>query len=249
MEAVFRYRMTVAYDGTAYAGWQVQPECRTIQSELQKALHRFSGCDVKIHGSGRTDAGVHARGQVVHLDLVRKLDPSLLQRALNALLPDDIRVMEAFETSPEFHARKHAVGKEYRYFIWNAPVLEPTARLHHLHVVAELDLEAMQEAAQYLIGRHDFCAFSANPSRFVETTVRTLYALTVARKGSVVSISVRGDGFLYKMVRSIAGWLIRVGGGEVTVAQTAAVLESKERTSAVPTAQPMGLFLWEVWYD
>ncbi len=249
MDEQFRYRMTVAYEGTAYAGWQMQPGCLTIQSELQAALFRFCGAAVKVHGSGRTDAGVHARGQVAHVDLPRPFDPASLQRALNAMLPADIRVLEAAVAAPDFHARRQATGKEYRYFIWNSAVMLPTARHVHHHVPSALDVEAMQAAAAVLTGRHDFAAFSANPSRFVESTVRTIQALRMERTEAVISMSVCGDGFLYKMVRSIAGWMIRVGRGEVSVADTAVVLASGERTAAVPTAPPAGLFLWQVWYD
>lgn len=244
-----RYRVTVAYDGTAYGGWQVQPNANTVQAELQAVLKRLSdGGDVHVHGSGRTDAGVHARGQVAHFDFPRPFAPAALVRAMNACLPLDIRVMDAAIVADDFHARKSAVGKAYRYFIWNAPVMRPTARLYHVHEREPLDLAAMQEAAAYLIGQHDFAAFSSNPHRFVETTVRTIQSLTVSCMDDQITIAVYGDGFLYKMVRSLAGWLIRVGRGEVTPGQTREVLTSGERTARVPTAPPQGLFLWQVDY-
>ncbi len=243
-----RFRITVAYDGTSYGGWQIQPNANTVQAELQAVLKRLGGGEVLVHGSGRTDAGVHARGQVAHFDFPRPFAPDMLVRAMNACLPPDIRVMDAAIVADDFHARKSAVGKEYRYFIWNAPVLLPTARLYHLHEHEPLDTAKMQEAAAWLVGQHDFAAFSANPNRFVETTVRTIQSLMVSRVDEQITIAVRGDGFLYKMVRSLAGWLIRVGRGEVPPAQTREVLASCERTARVPTAPPQGLFLWQVDY-
>ncbi len=247
--SVRRFRITVMYDGTAYGGWQIQPNANTVQAELQAVLKRLGGSDVHVHGSGRTDAGVHARGQVAHFDFPRPFTPEALVRAMNACLPDDIRVMEAAIVPDGFHARKSATGKEYRYFIWNAPVMSPTERLYHVHVPEPLDVATMQAAAGVLIGRHDFAAFSANPNRFVETTVRTIQSLTVARLDEQITIAVHGDGFLYKMVRSLAGWLIRVGRGEVSSEQTAGILASCERTARVPTAPPQGLFLWQVDYN
>jgi tRNA pseudouridine38-40 synthase len=243
-----RFRITVAYDGTAYGGWQIQPNANTVQAELQAVLKRLGGGDVLVHGSGRTDAGVHARGQVAHFDFPRPFAPVALVRAMNACLPPDIRVVEAAIVAGDFHARKSAIGKEYRYFIWNAPVMLPTARLYHLHEHEPLDTERMQAAAGALIGQHDFAAFSANPNRFVETTVRTIQSLAVSRVDEQITIAVHGDGFLYRMVRSLAGWLIRVGRGEVPPEQTAAILASRERTAHVPTAPPQGLFLWQVDY-
>ncbi len=162
-----RFRITVAYDGTAYGGWQIQPNANTVQAELQAVLKRLGAGDVKVHGSGRTDAGVHARGQVAHFDLPRPFAPTALVRAMNACLPPDIRVMDAAAVTAGFHARKSAVGKAYRYFIWNAPVMLPTARLYHLHETEPLDIATMQAAAACLVGKHDFAAFAANPSRFV----------------------------------------------------------------------------------
>jgi len=246
--SVRRYRITVAYDGTAYAGWQMQPGNPTIQESLQVALRKLCGEDVNVHGSGRTDAGVHARGQVAHFDFPRPFAPLSLVRAINAYIPPDIRVLDASIAAPDFDARRDASGKEYRYFIWNGPMMPPTARLYHLHLPAPLDLVAMRDAAAVLTGRHDFAAFSANPNRYVETTVRTVHSLAVENENEVITVAACGEGFLYKMVRSIAGWLIRVGQGDVNARDTAAVLASRERTAAVPTAPPQGLFLWSVRY-
>jgi tRNA pseudouridine38-40 synthase len=244
-----RYRVTLAYDGTAYAGWQTQPGRDTVQRRLQDALHFLAGGQaVKVHGSGRTDAGVHALGQVAHFDLPRPMPPAALRRALNARLPPDIRALAARRAAPDFHARRSAKGKEYRYFIWQGEVLPPLLRNTRAHVRRPLDAAAMRAAAALLRGRRDFAAFTANPDRVVETTVRHLRRLSVARRGREIVIRAEADGFLYRMVRSLAGWLIRVGEGAEPAARTRDVLAAAERTAHVPTAPPQGLFLWHVRY-
>lgn len=244
-----RYRLTVGYDGTAYSGWQIQPHHPSIQETMERALHQLTGQTARIHSSGRTDAGVHAYGQSAHFDLPGRAEPARLLLGFNALLPDDIRVFTLRPAPPDFHARFSATGKEYRYHLWNGPVLPPHERWYRTHVRApRLDLEAMRRAAAALVGTHDFAAFSANPNREIEGTVRTIRALTVRRSGCRVDLRVRGDGFLYKMVRSLAGFLIRVGRGEVEASVTETILHSGVRTARVPTAPPQGLFLWKVEY-
>lgn len=243
-----RFKITVGYDGTGYAGWQVQPNAVTVQEKLEGVLANLNGGPVKVHGSGRTDQGVHARGQVAHFDMEKAFSPRDLNRALNALLPEDIRVIKVQKAADGFHARKHAAEKVYCYFIWNGETMPPTERLDHLHVAQKLDIEAMRRAAEMLVGRHDFAAFTANPNRVVESTVRELFDLLVRKRGNEVVIVARGEGFLYKMVRSLAGWLLRVGKGEVAPEETSAILESRIRTARVPTAKPQGLFLWKVSY-
>lgn len=246
--AVFRYRMVVAYDGQAYAGWQVQPHHPTIQKCVEAALKQMTGETVKVHGSGRTDQGVHARGQVTHFDLAKQWKGAILQRGLNAILPQDIRVLRAARAKPDFHARRSAVKKEYRYFIWNAPIMDPCRRFYAVHVRQPLDVKAMQAAAKRLTGRHDFAAFKASSNQFIESTVREVFLLSVSRKGGLITVRAAGEGFLYKMVRSLAGILLRVGKGEVTLDEVDAILASRTRTAQVPTAPPEGLFLWQVWY-
>ena len=243
-----RYKITVSYDGAAYKGWQVQPGCRTIQGEIESVLERLNRAPVKVHGSGRTDAGVHALGQVAHFDLERAFEPQSVLRALNGWLPPDIRIMRSEAVSADFHARKSARQKEYRYFIRNRLIMPPLERNTHLHVRNPLDVDAMRAAAALFVGRHDFAAFTANPNRVVESTVRTVFALDVRKKGSEVILIAVGEGFLYKMVRSLAGWLVRVGKGEVAAADTLQTLDSEIRTAAVPTAAAHGLVLWKVRY-
>lgn len=242
-----RYRITLSYDGSDYAGWQIQPNGRTVQETLEQAVRTLTGETVKIHGSGRTDQGVHARMQVAHLDLEmdRKIN---MAKALNSVLPADIRILKVEKAAADFHARRSAAGKEYRYFIWNAELLPPFLRRYRTHVRRRLDVEAMRRAAALLTGRHDFAAFTANPNREVDGTVRHLTALRVLKRGSEIVIVARGEGFLYKMVRSLAGFLIRVGEGGVRPEEAAAILHSRQRTARVPTAPPEGLFLWRVFY-
>ena len=153
--AVMRYRLAVAYDGSAFHGWQVQPRQITVQATLEEALARCSGETVKVHGSGRTDHGVHARGQVAHFELAHRFAPATLQKALNAVLPDDVRILKMARTTHDFDARRGAKGKEYRYFIWNAPVLDPFLRSYRAHVWRRLDIAAMNAAAADLLGVHD----------------------------------------------------------------------------------------------
>jgi tRNA pseudouridine38-40 synthase len=244
-----RFRLTISYDGTAYAGWQVQPHDPSVQQTIETVLSKIVNHPVKLHGSGRTDRGVHARGQVAHADLATRMDAAALQRALNARLPPDIRILAASRTRPAFHARRSAVGKEYRYFIWNDVVLPPVKRLYAAHVYGPLDVSRMQAAAEHFVGTHDFAAFTANPNREVEGTVRTVFAATVARRGREIVFRVSGGGFLYKQVRSMAGFLLRVGSGaEEPDAVRVLMAAAAARTARVPSAPPQGLFLWRVWY-
>jgi len=243
-----RYKITVSYDGSAYAGWQVQPNGPTIQAQLEKVLLKVTGEKVKIHGSGRTDQGVHARGQVAHFDLKNARNPSYLKKGLNAVLPLDIRILKIQNADPEFHARRHAVSKEYRYFIRNSEIIPPFIRLYRAHVRKKLDVKTMQRAASLLVGKHDFAAFTSIPNTKVYSTIRNLMKLDVRKRGSDIVILARSEGFLYKMVRSLVGFLIRVGEGAVPPEEARTILYSKQRTARVPTARPEGLFLWHVDY-
>lgn len=243
-----RYRMVVAYDGTNYWGWQAQPAHRTIQGELELVLFELTGQLERMHSSGRTDRGVHAREQVVHFELAVPVVLRKLQLGFNALLDEDIRVLAVRKAAPRFHARLSVAGKEYRYFIWNDEIMPPFLRNYRALVRRPLDVKAMSEAARHLVGRQDFAAFSANPNREVNGTVRHLHELSVRRRGREVVLTAKGDGFLYKMVRSLAGYLIRVGTGEQEPRMAAEILASRTRTARVPTAAPEGLFLWKVRY-
>jgi tRNA pseudouridine38-40 synthase len=242
--------MTIAYDGTDYAGWQVQPRKNTVQAEIERVLETLAGKKVRIHHSGRTDAGVHAKGQVAHFDLEKPVeDLRRFQSSLNALLKPDVRVMKLQKVKDDFHARFGAVSKEYRYFIWNGPAVPPEQRLYRLHERRPLDIDAMNKAADILVGKHDFAAFTANPNREIGGTEKTITKITITRsREGDVKICVVGKGFLYKMVRSIAGFLLRIGVGELEPKDARRFLKNTERTNEIPTAKPLGLFLWKVDY-
>jgi tRNA pseudouridine38-40 synthase len=244
-----RFKLTVAYDGSAYAGWQVQPHQPSVQRTIEETLAGIVGHPVKIHGSGRTDQGVHARGQVAHVDLVCRMSAESVCRALNARLPRDIRVLKAVVVRPDFHARRSAVGKEYRYVVWNDALVLPDKRLYTAHAYRPLDVAAMRAGAAFFVGRHDFASFTANPQRVVESTVRTITAFTVNKRGKEIVFRVSGGGFLYKQVRSMVGFLLRVGEGAEPPGAVKELLDSRApRKARVPSAAPQGLFLWRVWY-
>ena len=242
------FKLTIAYDGTGYAGWQLQPNGKTIQEVVERALAKIAGRQVRMHGSGRTDAGVHARAQVANCTLDTQLTSATLLRALNANLPEDVRVVRVQEADAKFHARFSAAGKEYRYQVDCGVAADPFLRVYAWHHPRPLDIAAMRAAARLLKGRHDFSALSVNPMRIVETTVRTISKLSVTKRGNVLTIVVAADGFLYKMVRSIVGALVKVGEGRLTVGQLRQLMKAKQRTALVETAPAKGLFLWRVFY-
>lgn len=243
-----RWRFDISYDGSAFEGWQVQPGRTTLQGAVEKALSTIAGVPTKVHASGRTDAGVHARMQVCHADVDKPLPPERLFRSMNALLPPDVRVLRVRRVPYDFHARKSVREKEYRYLIWNAAVLPPFLRRYRLHVSRPLDVKAMRLAASLLVGRHDFASFTANPNREVASTVRAVARVTVRKRGSEIEIAVAGEGFLYRMVRSMAGFLLKVGEGGMSPSDASRLLAEKLRTAHVETAPPQGLFLWHVRY-
>ena len=247
-----RYRILVAYDGSDFKGWQRQPGQRTVQAALEDALSPLAAPDEHpvVSGSGRTDAGVHARGQTAHFDLRREMEPDALRRAMNNHLEQDVRVLSASVAAPDFDARRSAHCKEYRYFVWNAEEMDPVRRRYFAHVSQALDLGAMRSAAAKFLGEHDFAAFSANPQRPVESTVRRIDSIEiVAENPPVVEIRVVGNGFLYKMVRSISGFLLSVGAAKAKEAEIETIFASKTRTARVESAPACGLFLWRVWYE
>lgn len=244
-----RFKLTLAYDGTAYAGWQVQPAHPSVQQTIERVLEEIVGHPVKVHGSGRTDQGVHARGQVAHVDLACRMSAQAVGRALNARLPHDIRILKAGLARPDFHARRSAVGKEYRYVVWNDTQVLPDKRLYATHAYRPLDVTAMRVAAAFFVGRHDFASFTANPQRVVESTVRTIFSFSITRRGKEIVFRVSGEGFLYKQVRSMVGFLLRVGEGAEPPEAVKELLEAcAPRKARVPSAAPQGLFLWRVWY-
>jgi len=233
----------VAYDGTAYAGFQIQPNASTVQGELERVLAVICGEPVRITGAGRTDAGVHASGQVIDLRTTSGLATEELERGVNALLPEDIAISSLEPAEDSFHARFSATGRTYEYRIRNAPVRDPLwTRREHWHP-GELDVAAMRAAAAHLVGRHDFAAFAAG-----ESGERTVKRAEWISEGSVLRFEIESDAFLRGMVRGIVGTLLWVGRGKLTVERFAEVLAARDRALAGPSAPAKGLCLVAVRY-
>ena len=241
-------KLTLAYDGTRYVGWQRQAEGESIQGVLEDALARFEGNPVTVHGAGRTDAGVHALGQVASVQLTCGHDVDTLTRALNAQLPEDLRVRVIEEAPPGFHARFSARAKTYRYQIRNGRVASPFDRAYVWHLPERLDAPAMRCAAQTLAGRHDFSAFQSIGTQ-VPDSIRTITASDVRSEGDLLLYEVTADGFLRHMVRAIVGTLVEIGRGWRTPESIATLLANGVRAEAGATAPPHGLFLVRVDYD
>lgn len=241
-------KLTIQYDGTRYDGWQRQGNTdNTLQGRLEGVLSRMVGKPVEIQGAGRTDAGVHARGQVASVHLPEGYTPQEVQNYLNRYLPEDVAVVDVVEVGERFHARLSATGKEYRYHIRMGSVPDVFARKYQYQVEEPLDLAAMERAAGYLTGKHDFRSFCGN-RRFKKSTVREVFHIGVEVCGSDLTLVYRGDGFLYNMVRILTGTLLEVGLGQRTPESMVDILEAKERTAAGKTAPAQGLVLQEVYY-
>jgi tRNA pseudouridine38-40 synthase len=244
-----KYKVTIAYDGSGYSGWQRQENALGVQQVVEDALASLDGGFVRVYGSSRTDAGVHARGFVCHFALEKPIPPKNLVRAANARLPPSVRFMSATKAAAGFDARLSAKGKEYRYHVYQADILPPHLAPFWTFCHRPLDLAAMREAAAHFVGRHDFVSFSANPDRELDSTVRTIFSFDVKKSGPRHTFIVRGDGFLYKQVRSMAGFLLSVGRGAERADAVRELLEAKTpRTARVETAPPQGLSLWRVFY-
>jgi len=244
-----RYKAVIAYDGTSYSGWQYQENAVGIQQVVEEALAFLEGGPVRVFGSSRTDAGVHAKGFVGHFDLTKPIPPKNLVRAMNSRLPDAIRVMRASYAADDFDARLSAKGKEYRYQLYQADILPPHMAPYWTFCHRPLDLDAMRRAAAFFVGRHDFVSFAANPNRALDSTVRNIFSFEIGKSGPRHVFAVRGDGFLYKQVRSMVGFLISVGKGNERPEAVRELLEAKApRTARVETAPARGLFLWRVFY-
>lgn len=242
------YKLTIQYDGSRYDGWQRQGNTdNTIQGRLESVLSRLVGERVELHGAGRTDAGVHALGQTASVKLPGELPAAQVMEYLNRYLPEDIAVVGAEPADGRFHARLNAVGKVYRYEIRLGGVPDVFRRRYQYRVDQTLDVEAMRAAAAHLTGTHDFRAFCAN-KRYKKSTVRTVSAIELQQEGANLSITFRGDGFLYNMVRILTGTLLEVGLGERKAEDMPGILASLDRANAGRTAPAQGLTLVEVIY-
>lgn len=237
-----RVKLVVAYDGTAYHGWQVQPNGRTIEGELNRALSELLQEEIQVIGASRTDSGVHALCNVAVFDTQARIPAEKICYAVNQRLPEDIRVRESCEVAPDFHPRHCSSRKTYEYRIYQDTFPEPVRRLYTYFTYVPLDLDRMREGAAYLVGEHDFKSF-CSVAAVVETTVRTILSITIKRKGKEIVISVCGTGFLYNMVRIIAGTLMEVGRGSYPPEHIKDILEARNRQAAGPTAPACGLTL------
>lgn len=245
-----RLKAIIAYDGTRFSGYQIQPDRRTIQGKLEAALTKMhKGKRVKVIASGRTDQGVHALGQVIHFDTNLSIPIQNWRRALNTMLPDDIMVKDIQEAAEDFHARYDAVEKEYHYLIWNDQEKDIFKRNYSHYVPESLNIEAMQQAGRYLLGTHDFSAFCAANSTVKGDKIRTITAIDIGKDNNQIQIRVKGTGFLYNMVRIIVGTLIEIGKGDRTPACIEEIIAGKNRKKAGKTAPPQGLYLWQVMYN
>jgi tRNA pseudouridine38-40 synthase len=247
---VRRIRLELSYDGTAYSGWQVQPDQATIQGELQRVLTRIEEAPVTVHGSGRTDAGVHAFAQVAAFDLRNPIPPENLQRAMNRLLPKDIRVNAVSVAAADFHPRHQATAKTYRYRIYRDAVCPPFERFFVWHQHAPLEEQAMERCAPLYVGCHNFRAFAAADERYTPEADmhRKIFSMDLRREGAILRFEVRGSGFLKHMVRNLVGALVEVGVGNLTESDVAAMLTSGQRSMGIRTAPASGLFLVNVEY-
>lgn len=243
-----RILLCLEYEGTAYAGWQRQKNALSVQQVLEEGLRRLLGRDTPVCGAGRTDAGVHALGQAAHFDTRASIPPDRYAHALNALLPPDIRVTRSLEVPEAFHARFSAHRKEYRYYLYCAEQPSALFASRVWHVRGPLDLGAMADAAARFVGRHDFAAFQAAGAA-VRDTVRTVESAAVRSGAGTIEIAVAGEGFLYNMVRILAGTLERVGAGALAPECVTRALASGNRLDLGPTAPARGLYLWNITYE
>src|SRR5690625_537532 len=245
-----KLKCTISYDGTHFSGSQIQPNKRTIQAEVEKALKNMhKGTDIRMYSSGRTDAGVHAKAQVFHFESPLHIPPVNWKKALNALLPDDIDVKELEYVPLSFHAQFDALEKEYRYFVWNSKERDVFKLNYSYFYPYEVDMEKVKAACTIFEGTHDFTSFCSARSTVKGSKVRTLYEVSCHKKGDEMMFILRGNGFLYNMVRIIVGVLLDVGSGRIELADIEEMFQQKNRIFAGKTLPPEGLFLWKVTYD
>ena len=248
---LIRFKLIIAYDGAAYEGWQTQRTGVGVQQKLEEALAKLFHSTPGVHSSSRTDTGVHALGLVAHFEVPQteaKIPPAKLLLAINAWLPEDIRVLAASRCPENFHARFDASGKQYRYMVWNHPAMNPLLRKQAWHVKRRLHLLLMRQAARAFVGKHDFRSFRTNPAYDTDNTIRTLTRCDFKKNGSLLTFIIEGDGFLYKMCRGIVGTLVQVGEGKIAPDEVKRILTQRDRRGAGMTAPAHGLVLWKVFY-
>ncbi len=245
-----RLKLTVAYDGRLFSGWQSQANQNGIQDHLQRAFSHLLSEPVKLYGAGRTDAGVHALGQMAHVDVpMGKMIPPAWMAAVNAHLPGEIRVIQCQAAAAHYHAQYSAIGKVYRYRIWNATVFHPLEVGRSWHVPQSLDLDTLQGACDRLIGTHDFASFAANRGQAPETTIRTIRHIGIQRRKELLIMEFDGNGFLYRMVRMLTGTIVRVASRRADLNWIAELLASPGKTKTNCTAPAAGLYLVKVKYQ
>lgn len=245
-----KYKILISYDGTDYCGWQIQPNGLSIQECIQTALEKILGSKTTIYGAGRTDAGVHAMGQMAHFSTPINISANAIIKGLNGLIPQDIRILYAEESEPDFHARFSAQEKTYLYRVHTTPVQLPFERRFALHYTYPIDLKKLENALHYFIGTHNFLSFTnentEGPAHV--NPIRTLYELALTPTPQGFTLLFRGDGFLYKMVRNITGTLLDIARGKIPVDAPLAIFASKDRRRAMATAPPHGLTLQSIKY-
>lgn len=240
-------KLTIEYDGTNYHGWQYQENVPSIQEEIEKALKEVTGEYIDIFGSGRTDAGVHAKGQVANFYTVSKLPIERFKYALNTTLPRDIIIVDSEEVDLDFHARFSAKGKQYKYIIWNNKVPSAINRNYSYHIINKLDIDEMKKASDYLIGTHDFRSFMTKGT-IVKDTIRTIHSINIQKRDNFIEIIIEGSSFLRSMIRIIVGTLILVGNGKLKKESLPKIILGEKRCLSGPTAPPQGLYLEKVYY-
>lgn len=243
-----RYRAIVEYDGTDFQGYQIQASGRTVQGEIEKTLEKVTRMAIRIDGAGRTDAGVHATGQVIAFNATWKHSLAKFYCALNALLPDDIVIGDLITVDPAFHPRFSALSRSYLYTIINQPWLSVLNRRYAYHVKKDLNLAAMNEASRFLIGCHDFASFGKAPQGDTAHTVREIFEASWSTNGNFLTFNITANAFLYRMVRTIVGTLVQVGLGELAVDEVKEILEARDLWRAAPPAPAHGLCLVKVTY-
>lgn len=242
-----RIALVISYNGTAYCGWQNQKNGIAVQQKIEEALFKLTGEKISITGAGRTDAGVHAIGQIAHFDTRSNIPPEKFSYALNTHLPYDIRIKDSFLARDDFHARYDAVLKHYKYVVCNDKHASAVLCDKSLHEPRELDIAAMRKAASLMTGTHDYSAFCAAGAQ-TKTFTRTVYKVDISQKDNFIEFDFTGNGFLYNMVRIMVGTLLYVGMGKLSAEDIPDIIESKDRTRAGITVEPQGLYLYKVEY-